>query len=126
MQFGQIKRRAFITLLGGAAIAWPLAARAQQVRADAPDRRADGLRGWSVGAELRGFSAGRWQAALDEHSRDRAAGHRGGSVFEIVVVSRRVGAGPLRRGGSLQELRRVPLARLACRTLGRVAPDLGL
>ena len=84
MPFDQLRRRDFITLLGGVAAAWPLAARAQQplpvigsLSGVSPDGWTERLRGFHRGLKEAGFVEGE-NVAIDyrwaENQLDRLPG----------------------------------------------------
>jgi ABC-type uncharacterized transport system substrate-binding protein len=105
-----IRRRAFITLLGGSAAAWPLAARAQQpgrmrrigvltpLPADHPDAKArhavflESLRqlGWSEGHNVR--IEARWSAGDPAITR-KNAGELVALAPDVILASGTMGAG---------------------------------
>jgi len=124
-----MRRRDFITLLGGAAAAWPLAARAQQPERmrrvgmlmtqaqDDPNGRArnkaflEALEklGWSIGGNVR--IEYRWSAGDAERIRKDAA-DLAALAPDVILTNGAAGVGPLHCPGRVRVGRRSGWCRL--------------
>jgi putative tryptophan/tyrosine transport system substrate-binding protein len=97
-----VNRRSFITLLGGAAASWPLAARAQQptmppigfLAAPLPYAVADRLRGFRQGLKDTGYVEGENVAIVYRFAENQDDGYRRWRVSRHVAVIATAGLPP--------------------------------
>src|SRR3954468_3051783 len=143
MHFNQLRRREFITLLGGAAVAWPLAARAQQGgklprlgilspgRSELPEPGVIMLDAFVQGLQDLGYAEGRnlilerrYAEWRPERLRELAAELAGAGV-DVIVAFATPAAGAAKQATSAIPIVAVAVGDPPCRRAGRQPGQAG-